>query len=117
MSEKRRHMRFNLFLEALCRKGGIPKKLKVDNFSREGIGISSDELLNEGDDVEIEMMIPGDNIPVVVTGQIAWTEKTKEDANFKSGVKLTRINNADRGKILNYIYQKWMAPKKDGEKE
>ncbi len=105
-------MRFNVLLDVLCRTSGALKKLRVHNFSREGIGVLSDKIIPGGEDVELEMAIPGDNIPVVVTGQIAWTDEKKEgSAHYEGGIKLTKMGNDDRRRILNHIYKKWMLPK------
>ena len=112
MTEKRKYMRFNIFLDALCKSCGFQKKLKVDNFSREGLGILSEDEIPEGENVEIELLIPGDNIPVIVSGEIAWTTKINaESEKYKSGVKFKTIDNSDRSRILHYIYEKWMRPK------
>jgi len=33
--------------------------MKINNFSKEGLGLLCDELLNKGEQVEIELIIPG----------------------------------------------------------
>ena len=116
--DNRKYLRFNVILEAICRKGGILKKVKVNNFSKEGVGILSDETLNKGEDLEMEMMIPGDNIPVIIEGQIAWTSEaaSKDDAH-KAGVKLKKIKASDRGRILEYIYNNWVKTTGDENKK
>jgi hypothetical protein len=111
MAEKRKFMRFNVLMDALCKRGTSNKKLKVNNFSREGLGILSTEALNTGDDVELVVNIPGDNMPVMVKGEVAWTlGPSPDNRQHKSGVRFKNINNADRSRILGYIYQKWIMP-------
>ena len=111
MVERRRYMRFDVLLEALCRTGGAFKKLKIKNFSREGVGIESEEIFSPGEDVKVEMMIPGDNIPVILSGRVAWTEDdTMDISGFKGGLKFEKVDNADRSRILNHIYSKWLMP-------
>ena len=86
------------------------KKLKINNFSRGGLGIVSDNPLSKESDVEIEFSIPGDNIPITVTGEIAWASAQPTDGKlYKSGIKLKKINNTDRGRVLNYIYKKFLV--------
>ena len=117
MGEKRKYMRFNVFLDAICRTGGALKKLKINNFSKEGVGILSEEIFGEGEDLEIEMMIPGDNIPVLFHGKVAWADATGSDnTQNRGGLKFETIKNEDRGKILEYIYQKWIMPAKKDDK-
>ena len=113
MEEKRRYMRFNVLMDAIAKTaGGALKKMKVNNFSREGLGIISDNAIPDGESVEIELKIPGDNIPVVVTGEIAWSATAlSSNEFFRGGIQLKKIKSADRGRILNFIYNKWMSPK------
>ena len=118
MKEKRNYMRFNVLMDAFFGKNSDRKRVTVKNFSRDGLGVTSSENIREGENVEIEMMIPGDNIPVIVTGEIAWTIPQKSGSNgHEGGVKIKVINNADRSRILNYIYSKWMKVKTGGETE
>ncbi|MFH1877858.1 MAG: PilZ domain-containing protein [Candidatus Omnitrophota bacterium] len=107
--EKRRYMRFNVLADAVCKTGGVRKQLKVKNFSREGLGILSDEMINKGEEVEIEMVIPGDNIPVMLQGEIAWTDNENAGNGLHNmGIQLKKISNDARSKILEYIYKDWM---------
>ncbi|MFH1665084.1 MAG: PilZ domain-containing protein [Candidatus Omnitrophota bacterium] len=110
MGEQRKYMRFNVFMEAIGRTGDALKRFKVSNFSKEGVGILSDESLNEGEDVEVEMMIPGDNIPVVFEGRIAWTSDRDGDEPYKGGIRFKKICSDDKTRILEYIYHKWITP-------
>ena len=97
MGEKRRYMRFNILMDAICRRGASSKKLKVNNFSKEGVGLLSEESLATGENLEIEMMIP-DNMPVLFTGEVAWTVDSKAgDAKHKSGLKFKEIKNLRGG--------------------
>ncbi len=111
MSDKRRYMRFNVFLEAICRTGsGLMKKFKINDFSREGLGVESYDAIPEGEDLEIELMIPGDNMPVVLEGELAWCAANKAvEVGHKSGIRLKNVSNADRSRLLGYIYNKWIA--------
>ena len=114
MGEKRRYMRFNILMDALFKRNEERKNLKINNFSREGVGIISDEYIDAGEDVELELEIPGDNIPVVINGEISWTNDTPTDqGKHMSGVKFKDIENSDRTRILHYIYEKWMLPKEE----
>ena len=111
MGEKRKYMRFNVFMDALCRRAEAAGKLKVSNFSREGMGIISREPFKEGEDVQIELMIPGDNIPVLLEGEVAWAkDPVTDNSQYKGGVRFKKIANGDRSRILEYIYQKWIMP-------
>ena len=115
MSEKRKYMRFNVLMDAVSRTSGVVRKLKVNNFSREGVGLISRGVLKEGEEVAIEMMIPGDNVPVVLSGRIAWAAgPVSDDSLHRGGLKFDNVSNHDRSRILEYIYQKWIMPDKNG---
>lgn len=114
MGEKRRFMRFKVFLEALYHCRGEKRNIKVNNFSKDGIGVLSSETFNVGEEVGIEMMIPGDNVPIIIEGQIAWASGPADELNeYKGGLKFSKINNDDRSRILEYIYQNWIKPGKE----
>jgi len=116
MGEKRKFIRFDVLLDAICRRKGFLNRFKINNFCREGVGVLSDEALDRGENVEIEMMIPGDNIPIIFEGQIAWTSSSsKEGSSHKSGAKFKKINSEDRGRMLEHIYKKWIMVKKENE--
>jgi len=96
----------------MCKAGGILKKITVMDFSREGLGVLSDDFIEKGENLEIEMLIPGDNIPIIVSGEIAWTkQETSQNGKYKGGIKLNKVNNKDVGKILSLIYGKWLKKK------
>jgi len=115
MSEKRKYMRFNVLIDAICRKCGSSKKLQINNFSKEGVGILSEESFNNGEDVEFEMMIPGDNIPVFFEGEVAWAaDLEKNESLYKTGVRLKKIDNHDKSRMLEYIYRKWIVSDQNG---
>ncbi len=99
-------MRFNVFLDALFRKEGVLKKLKINDFSREGAGLLSKDYIPAGEDIEIELMIPGDNMPIIIMGEIVWAnDSAYGNALHKSGLKIKKIDNSDRNRILDHIYQ------------
>ena len=118
MSEKRRFIRFNVLLDAIARTAeGARRKLKINNISKEGVGILCDDAFNMGDDVEMEMMIPGDNMPVLFKGEVAWVaDSSYNNARYKSGLKFKTIRSEDRNRVLEYIYQKWLMSDDLGSK-
>ena len=115
MSEKRKYMRFNVFMDAVCRRGALVDKLKVSNFSREGMGILSRKPFKQGEHVDIELKIPGDDLPVLLQGEIAWAkDPVTDNSQYKSGIRFKDLNNGDRSRILEFIYHKWIMPAEFG---
>ncbi|MFH1847477.1 MAG: PilZ domain-containing protein [Candidatus Omnitrophota bacterium] len=117
MAEQRKYMRFNVLMDAICRTGGMFKKLKINNFSKEGIGIIGKHSFKQGESLELEMTIPGDNVPVVLEGEVAWaSDPVSDSSQYKGGIKFKKISNDDKSRILEYIYQEWIMPDKDTTK-
>ena len=115
MSEKRRFVRFDVEMGAIGKYKDALRKIKINNFCREGIGIESNGSFSKGEILDMEMMIPGDNVPVFFEGEVAWTDNPgSHDKRHESGLKFKRISNEDRGRMLEFIYKKWIMPK--GEK-
>lgn len=108
MPEKRKFMRFGVLLDAIFR-GNTSGNAKINDFSRQGLGMITEEELREGENLEIEMNLPGDNIPIICQGEIAWTKKLDpERGKNKCGIEIKEIESKDRGRILEYIYKKWI---------
>ena len=106
MKEKRRYERFNIVLFAMCKIGDVLKKIKINNFSRSGVGIISEDFLDKGENIEFELLIPGDNIPVLLEGEIAWMDSIKtKNKQYKGGIKLKKVNNSNSSRIFEYIYK------------
>lgn len=113
MGEKRKYMRFDVVMDAVCRTRGMLRKLRVKDFCREGLGIQSEDALATGESVEVEVMIPGDNVPVLFQGEVSWSaDPGPAEVGHKSGIKINKITNHDRSRILEYIYEKWIMPER-----
>ena len=110
MDEKRKFLRFDVILDAIFKARKDGNKAKVKNFSRDGLLATTEKKLNKGDNIEIELLIPGDNVPIITNGEIAWSEETEkqEDKHHVVGVKLGDMKIKDRNRVLNYIYDKML---------
>lgn len=115
MTERRKFMRFSTWLDVLYNALGGPTikmKSRLKDLSKEGIRMSSDMSMEKGSVLELEMKIPGDNIPIFALGEVAWTEKTG-NAAYDAGIRFTRIERFDRAKLLDYVYNEWIKTRKD----
>ncbi len=104
-SERRKFLRFNTPLEveyrALTLNPIFGKALAKDR-SREGIKFGLKHPVPVGTSVEIALNVPGDNLPVFATGKVAWAD------GLEAGLKLTKISQSDRARMLDYVYQQWL---------
>jgi c-di-GMP-binding flagellar brake protein YcgR len=109
VTERRRFLRFDTALSAIC--DNIKEKYRaasrVKNISKEGALIVLDRRLGEGEEINLSVDVPGDNVPIFATCQVAWQKDTPDD-KYETGVKFTRIENADKGRLLEYIYLQWL---------
>ncbi len=113
MSERRKHMRFETPLDveyrALAQNPIFGKALAKD-LSREGIRLGIPQDVPIGTTVEMQMNVPGDNLPVFATGKVAWAD------GLEAGIKIMKISRADRARVLEYVYQEWLKTAKNEEK-
>ena len=110
MEDKRKLIRFDSDLEAFQRHeiyGGADEKIKsrVKNVSRDGLKLIAGNALPKGSSVELEIDIPGDNIPAFVFSEVVWSKKAG-DAH-EAGLRFTKINPHDQSRLLDYVYDVW----------
>ncbi|MDD5439272.1 MAG: PilZ domain-containing protein [Candidatus Omnitrophica bacterium] len=114
MTERRKFMRFNVLLDVLHtafdgRDAKVPMRSK--DISKDGVRLSGYNPLPQGSRIELEMKIPGDNMPIIASGEIAWTAHVGE-TNYDYGVRFTKIENYDRARLLGYVYNEWIKTRK-----
>ena len=110
MTEKRKFLRFETSLNAICEFVHLKHKAgyKVKNISKEGALLAIDKKLQEGQEFNISMDVPGDNVPIFASCRVAWQRQSDRSNIYETGVKFTQINNLDKGRLLEYIYLQWL---------
>lgn len=110
MTERRKFLRFATALRALCGMASEKRKAsyEVKNISKEGALIITDKKLREGDELSLAMDVPGDNVPVFASCQVAWQKSLENNGPYETGLKFTKIDNSDKGRLLEYIYLQWL---------
>lgn len=109
MTERRRFLRFDTALNALCEVVSEKRKVSyaVKNISKEGALVIADKKFGEGAELNIAMDVPGDNVPVFASCQVAW-QKSLKDSAYETGLRFIKIDNSDKGRLLEYIYLQWL---------
>ena len=105
MTERRKYLRFNTPLNVQYKTltlNPIFGKTLAKDLSREGLRIGLNDRVAIGTPLEISMNVPGDNLPVFATGKIAWAD------GLEAGVRLVKINQNDRARVLEYVYHEWL---------
>ena len=114
MAERRKFLRFNTPLDIEYRTltlNPIFGKALAKDLSREGMRFGAKQPLAVGTTVEICLNVPGDNLPVFATGKVAWAD------GLDAGVKLTKINQQDRARVLEYVYKEWLKDPRHKDEE
>lgn len=110
MTERRKFLRFETALNAIC--DIVSEKwranYKVRNISKEGALLIVDKKLREGTEINLSMDVPGDNVPIFASCEVAWQKGSSKDKLYETGVKFKRMEGPDRGRLLEYIYLQWL---------
>lgn len=110
MTERRKFLRFETALNAICDivSQNCRSSYKVRNISKEGALLIVDKKLKEGSEIKLTMDVPGDNVPIFASCEVAWQKDSSNDSFYETGVKFKKIDGPDRGKLLEYIYLQWL---------
>ena len=108
-SERRRFMRFQAPLDLEFRTltlNPIFGRSLAKDLSREGMRVGLKQSIPHGTPIEVCMNVPGDNLPVFATGRVAWAD------GLEAGIRLTKISQHDRTRVLEYVYREWLKSSK-----
>jgi hypothetical protein len=109
MSERRKYLRFNTPLDIEYKTltlNPIFGKALAKDLSKEGVRFGLKHTVPVGTPIEISLSVPGDNLPVFATGKVAWAD------GLDAGVRLTKISQNDRARVLEYVYKEWLKTSK-----
>jgi c-di-GMP-binding flagellar brake protein YcgR len=109
MKERRKFLRFDTALGAICDiiKEKTKARSRIKNISKEGALIVVDKRLAEGSEINLTMDVPGDNIPILAKCEVAW-QKGSGSEKYETGVRFTKIDGSDKGRLREYIYAQWL---------
>jgi hypothetical protein len=111
VTERRKFLRFETALNAICEiiSERCKAPYKVRNISKEGALLILDKKLREGTEINLSMDVPGDNVPIFASAEVAWQKGLSNDeSKFETGVKFKSIDGQDKGRLLEYIYMQWL---------
>jgi Tfp pilus assembly protein PilZ len=110
VTERRRFLRFDTALNALCEivSEKCKASYKVKNISSEGALILADKRFGHGDEINMSMDVPGDNVPIFAACQVAWQGGINHTGPYETGLKFTKIDSSDKGRLLEYTYSQWL---------
>ncbi len=110
--ERRKYMRIEADLEAdYWAKGPSMEsgRAKVRDFSREGLGVVFPKSVARGEHVDLTLKVPGDNVPIFATAQVAWAGPAAEPERVGAGLRFVLIKPLDLARLLDFIYSRWLG--------
>ncbi len=113
-ADRRKYLRFDTPLDLEFKTltlNPIFGKALAKDLSRDGVRFGIQQTIASGTPVELCMTVPGDNLPVFATGRVAWAD------GLEAGVRLTKISQRDRTRVLEYVYREWLKTRPRMAKE
>ena len=109
MINRRKYPRFELKVEAkykILRAEEAFKSARTRNVSAEGLCFESEDRIGIGRHVELEVDLKDKMSPVLLFGEVRWTEEFKDPKSkkkkFMNGIKLIDVPQSDEGRFLKY---------------
>ena len=108
--ELRRFIRVPSRLTAIFKvvKTGKVRRALTKDISAGGICCVTEELLEAGTAVEVELKLPDREAPITFLGEVAWsrpigpTPKSYQNPTSEVGIKFVSIDPKDRALIMQY---------------
>lgn len=108
--ERRKFVRFPTDLEcAYCEFEETSQKeyTRLKDVSREGARMVANKSFAPGTLLVIEISIPGQSIPIISFNVAVWSRET-DDAQYDVGMRISSMQNDDRARLLDYVYEEWL---------
>lgn len=112
--ERRKFKRFDAYISVSFKspKSGQRITSLTHDISRDGLKISTLEILKMNSPVEIEMNIPDDPRSIHTSAEVVWVKKLRgEDAGFEYGLKFLKMDPVDKFRALDFAYNHWLEEK------
>ena len=110
--ERRKCMRIDADLEAEYWAKGptmASGSARVRDFSREGLGVFFPKRVERGEHVDLTMRVPGDNVPIFATVEVAWTVPSEDRQGIGAGLRFVAIKPLDLARLLDFVYSCWLG--------
>lgn len=112
--ERRKFKRFDAYISVRFKSPKTEHLVTTltHDISRDGIKISTMEILKVGALLDIELSIPDDPRAIYVSSEIVWARKLRgEDAGCEYGLKFLKIDPVDKFRALDFAYNNWLEEK------
>ena len=107
IEERRKFIRLEVPVELkyIIKDGNLRKDVTTKDLSCDGLRFISDEGLEEGSILELNLSIPSANNPVHINGKVVWVRKLSlEDGSpFEVGIEFLQIEEDNKNTFLKYL--------------
>ncbi len=109
IEERRRFIRLEVPVELKYVVEDDPSQMRrhvaTKDLSCDGLRFISEQKIDEGAFLDINLTIPGANNPVHIKGRAIWAKKTSSEdtAPFEVGVEFTQIEEDNKNTFLKYL--------------
>ncbi len=114
--ERRKFMRITTQLDAeyLAKGPSLGTgQAQIRDFSREGVGGRFSQTVTPGEYVDLTLRVPGDNVPIFATAEVAWAQVEQGTSKVEAGLKLKSIKPLDLARLLDFVYSRWLGSIKE----
>ena len=113
--ERRKFKRFDAYVSVRCVDAQENEKISSvslsKDVSRDGLCINSNEVINKGSIVTLEIDLPDDPRPVKSSGRVVWSKGVGEENGIDYGIQFVNIDPVDKFRVLDYAYNHWLETK------
>ena len=86
---------------------GASGRAQVMDVSRDGMRVAVPHELPRGERLKFSLQVPGDNVPIFGTGEVAWASPA--EAVHGAGLRFLQIKPLDLARMLDYLYTRWLG--------
>ena len=114
--ERRKFKRFDAYMSVKCNFAETAQTINVlglsKDVSRDGVCINSNEPIENGSTLELEIDLPDDPRPIKTAGRVVWAKPaTSTEEGIDYGVQFLMMDPIDRFRVLDYAYNHWLETK------
>ncbi len=117
MQERRKYVRSNglVLVNYKAPELSLEGKSSAFDVCGGGLRITTNQKLDKGTAVEVEIYLPGNSQPILAKGEVSWSDQCKETAAskivlpkpyFYTGITFTVIDQKNTERITSYVHRK-----------
>jgi len=107
IEERRKFIRLEIPIELKYLIEGSPvrKEVVTKDLSCDGLRFVSEERIEEGASLELNLAIPNANNPVHINGNVVWVKRvsTEDGSPFEVGIEFIKIEEDNKNTFLRYL--------------